>query len=334
MNYERVIGVIKGFANLKIMVIGDVILDAYFKGKVERISPEAPVPVLDVKSKEFRLGGAANVALNVKALGANCTVCSVIGHDQSGKLLQDLMQQEGLSTKGIMVNDLRTTSIKTRMVSGFSQLLRLDEEDTSPMESELAKAFTNRVTSLIETERPDAIIFEDYDKGVIDEHLIKQVLAKAHSHEIPVGVDPKRRNFFAYHGVDLFKPNLKELKEGLNLPGLTPNKEDLKKAFDILKGRMGLQSALFTLSEHGVFITNGTESHHMAAIKRSIADVSGAGDTVIAAAACALAGGMNIEELAYVSNIAGGWVCQFPGVVSIPQQQLIAEITKQIGNGY
>jgi rfaE bifunctional protein kinase chain/domain len=334
MNHEHIISVIKGFAGLKIMVIGDVILDAYFKGKVERISPEAPVPVLDIKSKEFRLGGAANVALNAKALGAECTVCSVIGHDQTGKLLLDLMQQEDLTTAGIIINDLRTTSLKTRLVSGFSQLMRMDEEDSSPMESDLSAAFSKLVISLIETNKPDAIIFEDYDKGVIDESLIKQVMTKAKAMGVPVAVDPKRRNFFAYHGANLFKPNLKELREGLNLPSLAPVTSDLNKAFNLLKERMSVQSGLFTLSEHGVFITDGEAGHHVPAVKRSIADVSGAGDTVIAAAACALAKKMTLEELAYVSNLAGGWVCQFPGVVSIPNQQLIAEISKQSGNGY
>ncbi len=334
MNESRIKSAIKAFSKLKVLVIGDVILDAYYKGKVERVSPEAPVPVLDIQSKEYRLGGAANVALNVKDLGAQCIVCSVIGKDEAGERLKDLMQTEQLSLQGLEETSDRPTTVKTRLVSGFSQLLRMDEEVTRSLDEQEAKALITRIAALIERASPDAIIFEDYDKGCITPELIAEVIKQAKQAGIPVTVDPKRRNFFAYAGVSLFKPNLKELREGLNLPQLKTDRKSLIDAFKQLNERMPIDAAMFTLSEHGVFITDGDKSDHIPAVKRMIADVSGAGDTVIATATCALASGLDQAEIAYLSNLAGGWVCQFPGVVSIKQDDLLAETSKVLSNGH
>jgi len=330
MNKQDLLSSVSKFNQLKILVIGDVILDAYYKGEVSRISPEAPVPVLDIHTKDYRLGGAANVALNVKNLGASCILCSVIGDDDAGKSVSGLMQDEGLDTSGIIQSSSRKTSQKTRMVSGFSQLLRFDEEITTDLEQKDEENLLHRISSLIETHSPQAIIFEDYDKGCLTKSLIASVIKTAVSKGIKVTVDPKKKNFFSYTGATLFKPNMKELREGLNMPHLKSNDIDLMKAYSSLQEKMPVESAFFTLSADGVFITDGDEQHHLAALNRTIADVSGAGDTVISAATCALSVGMDLKDIATISNLAGGWVCQFPGVVSITQSDLLAEINKSL----
>lgn len=330
MNKEELLRSISQFNQLIILVIGDVILDAYYKGDVSRISPEAPVPVLDIKSKDYRLGGAANVGLNVNRLGASSILCSVIGDDDAGAAIKKLMQDQGLDASGIVTSGSRQTSKKTRMVSGFSQLLRFDEEITTNLSTEDEKVLLQRVSSLIDEHKPNAIIFEDYDKGCITAPLIKTVIAKASGLGIKVTVDPKKRNFFSYAGASLFKPNMKELREGLNLPNLRSNNADLMSAYAQLQEKMPVESAFFTLSADGVFITDGNENHHIPAFNRTIADVSGAGDTVISAATCALAIGMNLKDIATISNLAGGWVCQYPGVVSISQKDLLEEIKKSL----
>ncbi len=330
MNKSDLLHSVSQFNELNILVIGDVILDAYYKGEVSRISPEAPVPVLDIRSKEYRLGGAANVGLNVKNLGAACFLCAVIGDDEAGETVKQLMKNEGLSTTGILTSKARKTSKKTRMVSGFSQLLRYDEEINSNLSEDDEKKLIEMIDSQIEKHKPNAIIFEDYDKGCITQNVINVVISMANSRGIKVTVDPKKRNFFSYAGATLFKPNMKELKEGLNLPNLTSIDVELRNAFHLLREKMPIDTAFFTLSAEGVFITNGSDEHRIPALKRTIADVSGAGDTVIATATCALAIGMNLKDIATISNLAGGWVCQFPGVVSITQDHLLEEIKKSL----
>jgi len=328
MNHPAIFQAISTFPSLKALVIGDVILDAYFQGKVSRISPEAPVSILDVKSKEYRLGGAANVALNIKGLGAHAILCSVIGSDIHGQRLADLMKAEGLSDHGIVRSAGRITSVKTRLMSGHHQLLRMDEEQTDVLGATDNEQLLQRVESLIEQEKPDVIIFEDYDKGVLSEPIITRLIAKAKQHKIPTAVDPKRQHFFAYSGATLFKPNMRELSEGLGHVTLGSDEESLEKAFAELNKRMPVGMGFFTLSNEGVYITNGREHYREPAHERRIADVSGAGDTVISVAACCLAAGLGMAEIAFTSNLAGGWVCQFPGVVPIEINALKSELNK------
>lgn len=330
MNKSDILSAVEQFKGLKIMVIGDVILDAYFKGNVSRISPEAPVPVLDLKTKEYRLGGAANVALNAMQLGAECLLCSMVGSDEAGSQLLQLMDETGLSTNGILQDEDRKTSLKTRIVSGFSQLLRIDEEQAEDLAHEDEQQMITHINLMMEYFAPDAIIFEDYDKGVLTKKLIHHTISLAKKADIPITVDPKRRHFFDYEGVTLFKPNLKELREGLNLPQLKSTADDLTMAFHELNKSMPVESAFFTLSADGAFITDGHQHHHAKAHKRNIADVSGAGDTVIATATCALAVKLPLREVAELSNLAGGWVCQFPGVVSITNAELCEEIKRAL----
>ena len=328
MNIQNILSGIEQFKNHKILVIGDVILDAYYTGAVNRISPEAPVSILDIETKEYRLGGAANVALNIQGLGATPILCSIIGGDFAGKQVLDLMNQRGLSIEGMSSSANRITSQKTRLVSNHHQLLRMDEEQDNVIDEPDKNKLKDTIKSLMASESPDAIIFEDYDKGVLSAILIQEVIAEAKRHNIPVTVDPKRRNFLSYSGATLFKPNLKELRDGLNHQDLIPETKSLREAYTFLSDVMPTQMVLFTLSDAGMFIASENESHHVEAHQRIITDVSGAGDTVISVATCALAAGLNLHEIAYLSNFAGGWVCQFPGVVSIEAETLCSEISK------
>lgn len=326
MNHRTILDAINRFHEFKILIVGDVILDAYFKGKANRISPEAPVPILDIKTKEYRLGGAANVALNIKHLGAIPILCSVVGSDEGGQKLIDLMNGEGISEQAIIRNEKRKTSVKTRLMSDHHQMIRMDEEETSELNPSLEDELKTIVFESILQHQPQVIVFQDYDKGCLSKSLISAIVEKAKLHEIKTAVDPKRRNFLNYAGVNLFKPNLRELKDGLNINDDETKIRSLANTFEKLNAIMPIESAFFTLSSDGVFISNGKENHHIPAQIQNISDVSGAGDTVISVAACAMAAGLSLEELAFAANLAGGWVCQFPGVVPIERDALYKEI--------
>lgn len=330
MKAQSIIDALASVQGANVLVIGDVMIDAYHRGNADRISPEAPVPVLSVTHRENRLGGAANVALNVKAMGMNAILCSIVGNDPIGNEVFDIMQASDLDSKGILKAENRITTVKTRMMSGHQQLLRVDHEQTHPLEENDASRMLEHVLSLMDSEKPRAIIFEDYDKGVINGELVAAVVKKAQEHGIIVTVDPKKRNFFAYAGVDLFKPNLRELKDGLGRASIDTTAAGLSNIFNELHQRMPVKAALFTLASEGVFITDGSTADLQAAHERKIADVSGAGDTVISVATCAMMANLNLSEVAFASNLAGGWVCQYSGVVSIEWTALQEEISKAL----
>ena len=322
MNYDQLFS---KFNNLRVLVIGDVMVDAYILGKVNRISPEAPVPVVSFEQEEKRIGGAGNVALNLVALGAQPIVCSVIGDDEQGQALSNLFTEKGISSQGIIVSKHRKTTVKTRVIANKQQLLRIDSETTSPINEAEENALILQIHQLIEN-GIDGIIFEDYNKGVLTESLIQQVISLAKAAGIPTTVDPKRDNFLAYQGVTLFKPNLKELKEGLNLAfDFKTEQAKFEQAVTILEEKLKNSISLITLSEFGVFIKRGNGKHYIAAHLRNIADVSGAGDTVIAVATLCFIAGASIPDIAGISNVAGGLVCEKPGVVSISKEELIKE---------
>lgn len=322
MNYDQLFS---KFNNLRVLVIGDVMVDAYIIGKVNRVSPEAPVPVVSFEQEEKRIGGAGNVALNLVALGAQPIVCSVIGDDLQGEALFKLFAEKGISSQGIIVSKDRKTTVKTRVIASKQQLLRIDSETTSPINEAQENALLLQIQNLI-NEGIDGIIFEDYNKGVLTQNLIQQVIAFAQAANIPTCVDPKRDNFLAYQGVTLFKPNLKELKEGLNIAFDFKNEQQLfEKAVLILEEKLKNKVTFITLSEFGVFIKENEEKHYIGAHLRNIADVSGAGDTVIAVATLCLIAGASITDIAGISNVAGGLVCEQSGVVSISKEELIKE---------
>jgi D-glycero-beta-D-manno-heptose-7-phosphate kinase len=316
------------FIGLQILVIGDVMLDAYIMGKVNRISPEAPVPIVSLENEDARIGGAGNVALNLLALGAKPIICGVIGEDSSGDKLLNLFEKNGISTDGLVKSMARKTTVKTRVISNKQQLLRIDSESTFPLlESEEIKL--NDTIQNIINQGIDGIIFEDYNKGVLTDSVIQNVIKIAKEKDIPTAVDPKKENFLSYRGVSLFKPNLKELKEGLNLNfDFNTNKELFEKGIEVLEEKLHNEISFVTLSENGVFIKNQTEKYYVPAHVRSISDVSGAGDTVIAVATLCLISGASTKQIAEISNLAGGLVCEKSGVVSISKNELLKEVSE------
>lgn len=300
-------------------------IDSYLWGKVNRISPEAPVPVVTIQKKEHRLGGAANVALNVQALGATPILCSVIGVDAQGQLFLDLLKKQKLSPKGILKSRNRITTVKTRVLGNNHQLLRIDEEIESNISSVETEQLLFRISYLIIHEKIDVIIFEDYDKGLITADLISEIVRIAKQKNIPTVVDPKKKNFHHYKGVSLFKPNLKELKEGLKNDFNHSNIKELKKIVDQFRAKQKIDTALITLSEQGIYVNNKKTKKLIPAHIRNIADVSGAGDTVISVAALCAAMDQDVETVATLSNLAGGLVCERVGVVPIDKKQLLKE---------
>jgi rfaE bifunctional protein kinase chain/domain len=316
------------FNGLRILVIGDVMLDAYVMGKVNRISPEAPVPIVSLENEDARIGGAGNVALNLLALGAKPIICGVIGEDSSGDKLLNLFEKNGISTDGLVKSIARKTTVKTRVISNKQQLLRIDSESTFPLlESEEIK-LNNTIQNII-NQGVNGIIFEDYNKGVLTDSVIQNTIKIAKEKDIPTAVDPKKENFLSYKGVSLFKPNLKELKEGLNINfDFSSNKELFEKGIEVLEEKLQNEISFVTLSEHGVFIKNKTENYYVPAHTRSISDVSGAGDTVIAVATLCLISGASTKQIAEISNLAGGLVCEKSGVVSISKNDLLKEVSE------
>jgi rfaE bifunctional protein kinase chain/domain len=318
----------KYFNNLNVLIIGDVMIDSYLWGRVNRISPEAPVPIVAVGKKERRLGGAANVALNIQALGANPILCSVIGVDYEGQAFMDLLKAQKLSQKGILKSRDRITTVKTRIIGNNAQLLRVDEEvETDIILSETQQLLT-LISYIINHDKIDVIIFEDYNKGLINSKLISKVVELAKSKGIPTCVDPKKKNFNSYKGVSLFKPNMKELREGVKLDISGDNINELQRTVSSFRVKQKIETILVTLAEKGVITNSRKVKEHLPAHIRSIADVSGAGDTVISVAALCRALDCNDVVTAAIANLSGGLVCEQIGVVPVNKEQLLEEALK------
>jgi rfaE bifunctional protein kinase chain/domain len=315
----------QNFSNCKVGVIGDVMLDTYWWGHVERISPEAPVPVVLLDKRELRIGGAGNVALNLVSLGAATSIFSVIGEDDAGKSLDSLMMEQGIDTSRMIYSKARKTTDKTRIISRNQQMMRLDAETTADLITAAEDALIGRVKDYIITEKPAVIIFEDYNKGVLTERVITEVIAVCRQYHVITAVDPKRKNFFSYKGVTIFKPNLKEVKDGLNLLVDDLDIDSLKNIHQLLKDQLNHGISLITLSEKGVFFQNDNSAAVVPSHFRRIADVSGAGDTVIAVAALLYATTGEIKLMAEVANIAGGLVCEEVGTAAINKEKLLHE---------
>lgn len=317
--------IIDGFKNLKAMVIGDVMVDAYVWGKTNRISPEAPVPVVQITERDWRLGGAANVAKNLVTLGAQTQLIGLAGKDDSAQRIEDLAKSQDIDCALYQTSE-KPTTVKTRIIAQDQHLLRIDAEDEGNLSDKENDIFIQFVLKQMEKNIPDVVIFEDYDKGTLSNQLIKAVTGFCIQHGIKTCVDPKKRNFLSYQQVDLFKPNLKECREGLNMsinPTLTA---DLNRAHEVLHENLNHNNTLITLSEHGVFFQNQVTAGIIPAFDRKIIDVSGAGDTVISVAALALAQNCPLKDIALISNLAGGLVCEHIGVVSIKPDWLKKEL--------
>jgi rfaE bifunctional protein kinase chain/domain len=319
-----IIRLLKKFEDLNVLIIGDVMVDSYVWGKVSRVSPEAPVPVVIRTHTENRLGGAANVALNVKSLGATPVMCSVIGTDENSKIFRELVRQSEIIEDGLIESPERITTSKTRIIAGHQQLLRVDQEVDEFINEELENALWQRIQALINQRNISAIVFQDYDKGVITPGLIEKVISLGNNWNIITLVDPKKRNFNHYQNATLFKPNFKEITEGLHLE---INKTDFKAIHNAareLQHKCGFRMIMVTLSEQGILISKDDEYKVLQTHVRDVADVSGAGDTVIAMAGLCLAAGMDAYEMARLANFAAGLVCEKVGVVPIEKDWLLS----------
>jgi rfaE bifunctional protein kinase chain/domain len=305
-------------------------IDSYLWGDVSRISPEAPVPVVECKKREHRLGGAANVALNVKSLGANPILCAVTGNDDKAAIVSDLMIQNQLDTSGIIADPERITTIKFRVIASGQHIVRVDEENTHNLSPQAEKCFIENIKHIAKEKHINAVIFEDYDKGTITPRVISEITEFCISKNIPTLTDPKKRNFTNYRKITLYKPNFKELTEGMKID---IRKTDFPGIFELCKKfieQTGHQFILTTLSELGMMICSRDFYHHIPAEKRDISDVSGAGDTVVAVASVCLAGGLDAKLLTQISNLAGGLVCEKVGVVPVDLAVLKKEVFSKL----
>ena len=317
------ISIFKKFEKTKILVIGDAMIDYYMWGNIHRKSPEADIPVVDIEKYEKKLGGAANVANNIKSLGGNVILSSVIGNNDQGLL--NLMRKENLCTHGILQEE-RKTSVKTRIICDGKHQLRLDEEDTFPIKNE--KYFIQHSVQLMS--ETDVIVFQDYNKGLLSKKVITELIKEAKFRNKPILVDPKKDNYWMYKGVDLFKPNKKEL---LQSQSFKSKNIDLKKIFHIASNqrkKIDAKAFLLTLSEKGVFIQTKNDSMHYPSFKKKIIDVSGAGDAVIATSALALACQLDFFQLAQLANLAGGLSCESIGVNPLKKNDFLKEVIRSI----
>lgn len=322
MNKETLTAVFEQIGGLHVVVVGDVMMDNYWWGEVERISPEAPVPVVALKHRESRLGGAANVALNCITLGAKVTLATIIGRDEQGVQLTRMAEDAGIDTRLVCKSTSRPTTSKTRILSRNQQMMRLDDETDEALGLEEEHPFLDKVLRFLQLEKPDILIFEDYNKGLLKENVIHRIAAHCREIGILTAVDPKKKNFDAYRGVTIFKPNLKEIREGLHIPLDPVNEETLAVADRQLRETLSHQISLITLSEKGVYFNDGERSGIVPSYVRDIADVSGAGDTVIAVASLWYAVTRNFGQAAAIANLAGGLVCGQVGVVPVDKDAL------------
>lgn len=313
------------FRTLKIGVIGDVMLDTYIWGKVERISPEAPVPIVSLHHKEQRIGGAGNVALNCRSLGAKVFILGVTGKDEEADELETLLKENMIDPTGIVKSGKRATTNKTRILSRNQQMMRLDAEITNDLDQDEEKKLLDKLAEFIAHEDPNILIFEDYNKGVLTEKVIEEAIALCRNSGVITAADPKRKNFFSYKGVDIFKPNMKEVQDGLNLLFETADLYQLRNIHDQLHKHLEHKVSLITLSDKGIFYQQLQNAAIIPSHLRNVADVSGAGDTVIAVAAMVYAVTKNAHMMAEIANIAGGLVCEEVGTAAVDREKLLRE---------
>jgi rfaE bifunctional protein kinase chain/domain len=313
------------FSEIPVLVLGDLMLDSYWWGHVDRISPEAPVPIVRMDSRELRIGGAGNVALNLVALNAPVQLLSVIGRDEDGDALIDLLGKKGIGTGSLLRSDQRITTSKTRIISRNQQMLRLDSESTMDLSSTEEDSLLDLFKETIHRSKPRVLILEDYNKGLLTPRVIREAIELCRKEQILTAVDPKSRNFFAYQGVDIFKPNLKEVREGLSLALEPADLAALRQVHDQLIQRLHHRISLVTLSEKGVFFQEKDQAKLLPSYVRRVSDVSGAGDTVIAVASLVFAATGESRLMAAVANIAGGLVCEEVGTGPVNRDQLLQE---------
>lgn len=324
---KKLMTIQKNFNNKRVAVIGDMMLDCYFWGNVIRISPEAPVPVVDIENEFFRFGGAMNVAYNISKLGGIPLPIGVIGNDNYGKILIDLIKKNKISNRGIIVDKNRPTTAKTRVIADNQHIVRIDKEKTFSVNSNVEKKILEFLKK--EIRNLDAIILEDYNKGVLTQSIISKVISLANDFNKVITVDPKFNNFFEYKNVTVFKPNRKETEDALGIR--IKNSTDISSAGNKLIEKLNARYVLLTLGAEGIALfEKGKPEKRVPTKARKVADVSGAGDTVVSTITMALTAGADIFDAAYLANYAGGLVCEEVGIVPIEQQTLFSAVKEEL----
>lgn len=321
---EQAKAIIDNCKGKRIVVVGDVMLDRFFWGVVNRISPEAPVPVVDLESETSHLGGASNVANNLKALGVVPLLCGAVGDDNSGRIFLEIAGNSGIDVSGVYIHPDRPTTVKTRIIATNQHVVRVDRELREPISEEAADFIFRNLESQTNI---DAIIFEDYNKGTLTKELIHKIIEFAKSKQIPTFVDPKVENFFEYREVTIFKPNRKEAQQSLGIK--FRNFDHIVESGRLLLDRLMASGILLTLGADGMMLFEQSgEVSHVPTRARKVADVSGAGDTTIATFSAAYVAGANFKEAATIANFAAGVVCEEPGIVAITVDSLLESIRK------
>ena len=322
LSAKKATDIISKFPKAKVLVIGDLIMDHFIWGSVDRISPEAPVPVVDVSDEEILLGGAANVVNNIRGLGGKCYITGVAGKDSDGKKLLTLLKEKKVDADGIIIDKSRATTIKTRVVAGNQQVVRFDRESREFIGDNILKKVINYVSSMVS--KIDVIVVSDYDKGLISAEMLEEVIKIAKKHGKKVAVDPKVTHFDYYEGVNIITPNNKEASEASGIK--IKDEKSLYKAADNLIGRTATEALLITRGEHGMSLFEDRIETHIPTVAKEVYDVSGAGDTVIGVLALALGSGANYKEAATLANFAAGVVVGKLGTATLTKAELLEAV--------
>lgn len=324
---DRLKSITRNFTDKKIAVIGDMMLDGYFWGRVSRVSPEAPVPVVEIEKEFFKFGGAANVALNIHSLGAVPIPVGIIGKDKDGTNFLNLLKEADIISSGIFIDPNRTTTVKTRVIADSQHVVRIDKENNEYINSEFETKIIEFLNKQIK--RLDAIILQDYNKGILSPGLIEEIIKLANENRKIISVDPKFLNFRKYQNVTILKPNSKETEDILGF--LINSDKSISEAGEKLLKMSNSKYVLLTLGEKGIALFEKDKNEIRIPTKaRKVADVSGAGDTVISTLTLALSADATIEEAAYIANYAAGLVCENVGIVPIEKEILLNEISKSL----
>jgi len=315
VDYQKII---RGFKDRHVLVIGDIILDHYIWGKVNRISPEAPVPVVEVTRESFLLGGAANVAHNIVSLGGRAAVIGINGQDIAGEALMNILMQRGVNCDGIFTEN-RPTTVKTRVIAHNQQVVRFDREDKKYVDGKILKGILGHINSVLL--QYDAVIISDYQKGMISQGLIRDIVKKAKPKEIFISVDPKVGHFDFYKGVSLITPNVMEASSGSKIE-IRDDKTLLRAGKSLMK-KLSCKAVLITRGEQGMSLFEKKKVTHIPTVARKVYDVTGAGDTVISAFTLAYASGARMEEAAMIANHAAGIVVAEVGTAVATADQII-----------
>jgi D-beta-D-heptose 7-phosphate kinase/D-beta-D-heptose 1-phosphate adenosyltransferase len=317
LSRDRLVSLLTAASTRRVTVVGDAMLDVYLRGDVERISPEAPVPVVRVRERRYALGGAGNVAQNVRAVGATCDLVAAIGDDAGGRQLCSMLDSMGAGLGSLVTVD-RPTTTKTRIVARSQQVVRVDEEEDSDLDGESVERLLAAVNAAID--QADALVLEDYNKGVLVPRVIEAAIKRAQARRLPIVVDPKYRNFFLYRGATIFKPNRRELAEALGAEIELDHPEALPATFN----RLGVDNLLLTLGERGmVLVSSGGAIKRVPTVAREVYDVVGAGDTVTAYLALVLAAGGSPAEASVIANYAAGVEVGKPGAATVSGEEVL-----------